>query len=119
MRITVPGEMPGMNEIVAEAKRHFGSYSEMKALYTGAVRYAAHGLPRVCGPAVVTCHWYVRNRRRDPDNISSGTKFLLDGLVTAGVLEGDGWKHIAGISHTFAVDRERPRVEVDIEEAVA
>jgi Holliday junction resolvase RusA-like endonuclease len=119
MRITIPGELPGMNEIIAEAKRHFGQYSDMKAIYTGAVRHAAHGLPRVSEPVMVTLHWYTRNKKRDPDNLSAGQKFVLDGLVEAGVLPGDGWRHIAGISHTFAVDKNMPRVEVDIEEACA
>jgi hypothetical protein len=37
------------------------------------------------------------NRKRDPDNIvAGGTKLLLDSLVGAGVLRGDGWSDNLG-----------------------
>ena len=36
--------------------------------------------------------------------------------MRCGVLRGDGWKEIAGFTDAFAVDRERPRVEVTLEE---
>ena len=41
---------------------------------------------------------------------------MQDALVQMGVLQGDGWKHILGHSDAYAVDRDRPRVEVEIVE---
>jgi hypothetical protein len=113
VRIVVPGELPGMNEIIAQAKAHYGRYSSIKANYTNLVAYCAHNRPPV-HRAIVRCHWYTANKRRDPDNIEAGVKYVLDGLVTAGVLPGDGWRHVAGIEHTFAVDKQQPRVEIEI-----
>jgi hypothetical protein len=40
---------------------------------------------------------------------------LLDGLVNAGVLKGDGWRHIAALTHTWCVAKE-PGVWVTLEE---
>lgn len=51
---------------------------------------------------------------RDPDNITGGQKFILDGLVRGGVIPDDSQKYIAGIIHRFRVDKRKPRVEVEI-----
>ena len=56
--------------------------------------------------------WFCRNRRKDPDNISSaGRKIILDGLVSAGILQNDGWK----FSDSFEVGRDQPREVVMME----
>lgn len=44
--------------------------------------------------------WTEPNRRRDPDNIqATGVKFVLDGLVRAGVLPDDGPRYVGRIIH--------------------
>lgn len=44
------------------------------------------------GPGFLTMLYCEPTRKRDPDNIvGGGTKLLLDSLVGAGVLRGDGW----------------------------
>ena len=61
--------------------------------------------------------WYEPNRKRDLDNISSfGRKVIQDALVDCGVLKNDGWKYVKGFIDEFYVDREHPRIEVEIEE---
>lgn len=116
--VVVPGEMPGMNEIIAAAKSHFGAYATMKTTYTHAVAWAAKAarVPRL-RRAMVFCHWLVKDQRHNPDNIQAAIKFVLDGLVVAGVLPNDGWRQIEGIGHAFDVDPDNPRVEITIIEA--
>lgn len=59
--------------------------------------------------------FYEKDKRRDPDNISAiGHKFFLDALVKAKVINNDGWKNIGGFSDCFFVDKENPRIEVEI-----
>jgi len=54
----------------------------------------------------VEIEWYVTNNRKDPDNIYFGVKFILDGLVKAGVLKNDGRQNIRHISHKiFTADK--------------
>jgi hypothetical protein len=55
-----------------------------------------------------------KNRRRDQDNIAAGKKLVIDGLVQAGVLAGDGWKYVRGFFDEFSVDPTRPGVMVTI-----
>jgi Holliday junction resolvase RusA-like endonuclease len=74
----------------------------------------AAGLEPVTGKCVVRCLWFEKDKRRDPDNIRVGIKYILDGLVEAGVLPTDGWKYITGLEDRFYVDKERPRVEIEI-----
>ena len=46
-------------------------------------------------------HWFMKNLRKDPDNISFAQKFILDGLVKANVLKSDTCKYINSLSHYF------------------
>ena len=61
----------------------------------------------------IVFRWFVKNRRKDPDNIAFAKKFILDSLVDCCVLENDGQKQIAGFLDIVEVDQEE-RVEVDI-----
>lgn len=112
-RITVPGELPTMNEIIASSKRHYGVYSKMKKKYTELVISQAAGMEKV-RKADFIITWHCKNKRKDPDNVATGIKFLLDGLVEAGVMENDGWGQVNSLTHIFRVDKANPRVEVEI-----
>lgn len=58
--------------------------------------------------------WYEPNRRRDYDNIATGKKFIIDGLVKSGILKKDNQKAMAGFTDLFGCDPIRPRIEVEI-----
>jgi Holliday junction resolvase RusA-like endonuclease len=113
MKIVIPGELPTMNEIIEAAKTHWTSYREMKQDNTLFVALIAKRLPR-CSRVDVIITWYRKDKRSDKDNIMAGQKFILDGLKEAGVIGNDGWKHIGRITHDFAVDKHKPRVEVEL-----
>ena len=118
----ISGPLPGQNELVAAAKGFGGrgyGYSKIKRQWKDAVcllARAAH-LPRY-ERAHVAFEWVEPNRRRDPDNVSGGgRKLILDGLVAAGVLPGDGWANVAGFAEAWRVDAQRPGVIVTISDA--
>ena len=113
MKLEIPGRLPGFNEIIEAAKRNPHEYARMKETCTAMVAWLAKKLPSYEKVALVIT-WYEPDHRRDPDNIMAGQKFILDGLVQAGVLPGDSQKYIQGICHRFRVDRKNPRVEVEI-----
>lgn len=115
IKIIIPGELPTMNEIVEASKRHWGNYSSMKKTYTRLVALHARRLPKI-KKADVIITWVCKNKRQDKDNITAGQKFILDGLVEAGVLENDGWNQIGDLIHHFEVDKEKPRVEIELRE---
>lgn len=63
--------------------------------------------------------WCEKNKRRDPDNVASAKKFVLDALVSEGVVPNDGWSAVKGLEDVFSVDKENPGVYVTILEAAA
>ena len=116
MKFDIEGRLPGLNEMIDAAKQGKGKYQPyamMKEEYTTMVAWLAKKLPAY-EKVVLIITWYEPDRRRDPDNIMAGQKFILDGLVQAGVIPDDSQKYILGIYHRFMVDRKNPRVEVEI-----
>ncbi len=73
------------------------------------------GLKLHTKPVQVSISWHVPTKRKDPDNTSFAIKFVLDGMVKAGVLENDGFKNITSISHAFLLS-DTPRVEIVLDE---
>ena len=118
IEITIPGELPDLNEIIRIAKSHFAAYAKAKGVHTEAVAWECVGCPRgqLTMPVDIICTWITKDLRKDPDNVSAGVKFILDGLVQAGVLPDDRRKQINSIKHEFGVDKHNPRVEVVLTE---
>ena len=118
MQIEILGEMPGMNEMIAAAKqgkKGYQPYANMKHEYTQLVAWTAKALPKM-KRIKLDIIWYAKSKRHDPDNIAAAVKFIWDGLVLAGVIPNDGWAENAGWSNSFAVDKDNPRVVINIEE---
>jgi Holliday junction resolvase RusA-like endonuclease len=113
--IEYPGRLPGLNEIIAAAKKSPYKYAIMKDRYTSEIGWLAKKLPKY-NRVDITITWYEPNRRRDPDNVSGGQKFILDGLVRGGAIKDDSQRYINSISHRYELDRENPRVEIEIQE---
>ena len=106
--------MPGMNEIIKEAKSHYQAYNKLKREYTNKVAWVAKGKGKF-NRIDLDIVWYCKDKRRDKDNIiAGGTKMILDGLVEAEVIKDDGWEYIGDIYHHFEIDKKNPRIEVTI-----
>jgi Holliday junction resolvase RusA-like endonuclease len=63
--------------------------------------------------------WYEPNKKRDLDNICFAKKFILDALVSNEIIVADGWRCVKGFTDNFFIDKEKPRIEVDIEKVGA
>lgn len=113
---TIEGELPTLNEYIAAERGNRFAASRMKRDWTEIVRASAWNVKPCTKPAIVHCTWVMRNARKDLDNVRFATKFVLDGLQAAGVIRGDGQRYVVGLSDTFLIDRDRPRVEVTITE---
>lgn len=120
MRIIIPGELPDLNTIIAVSKKGRGKYqpyNEIKREYTTMISWIAKSkIKKKLSKIDLEINWICKDKRKDKDNIQAGTKFILDGLVVAGIIENDGWKQIGDITHKFKVDKHNPRVEVIIKE---
>lgn len=65
---------------------------------------------------ILEIKWYEKNKRRDPDNVFSAIKYILDSLVEVGVFPNDGQKQVEGIVNWIKVDANNPRIEITIYE---
>jgi len=115
--IVIPGELPDLNTIIDASKTHYIKYSDLKKEYTEMVAWLAKGKGQF-DKIDLDITWYCKNKRKDKDNIAAGIKFILDGLVMAGTIENDGWKQVNSFKHSFKVDKQNPRIEVDIKEVI-
>ena len=118
MKFEIPGTLPGLNEIIREAKTHYREYHKMKKYYTELVVLCIKKARLKKCDCQIDIHvtWYCPNKRKDKDNIIAGIKFILDGLQGAGIIKNDNWKHIGDIKHRLIVDVENPRIEVELKE---
>lgn len=102
----IPGRLPGLNDVVPKMDRGFRAraYAKEKRAWTETVALLAKAnkIPTL-SRVRVGCIWRETNRKRDPDNVASAKKHIMDGLVLAGVLGNDGWKNIAGFSDDFEI----------------
>jgi hypothetical protein len=116
----VPGPLPGLNQLVAAAKRRAGNgwngYATAKRRWTAhAAAVVRQARPPRFLRAVLEFLWVEASRRRDPDNVAAGgRKIVLDVLVAEGVLRDDGWRAVAGWTDRFMVDPRRPGVVLRI-----
>lgn len=111
---TIAATLPGLNEIIKVSKAHPMAYSNMKKTWGATVEGALrqYKLKPMRGPVSVHFFWVEPTKRRDPDNIRTGSKFILDALVKAGILPTDGQKTVWKITDAFRCDKKNPRVDV-------
>lgn len=116
---TIEGSMPSLNEYVRAERSNRLWAAAIKRRETTRARDAAVAarVPAFHGPVTVRFLWVEESRRRDLDNVAFAKKFVLDGLVEAGVLPGDGQRHVVGLQDTFERDPDRPRVVVEVRDA--
>lgn len=118
-RLIITGKLPGLNEYIEAERRNKYAGAKMRKQAEERIMWAAKAQLRGMrfeGPVIMHYRWVEPNRRRDKDNIAFAKKFVQDALVRVGVLKNDGWDYVAGFTDDFAVDKKRPRVEVEFEE---
>lgn len=111
---TIKGKFPGLNEYVDACRknRHVGARMkrEQQRRVTDAI--TEYGIKPMDAPVDVYILWCEPNKRRDKDNVRFAIKFILDGLVEAGIISDDKWDNISYLDDGYTVDRDNPRVVV-------
>lgn len=124
-RLWIDGPLPSLNELLGAKRLRRGRsdrYGKLKHAWHERVMLAclAARLAPAVQPVLLHFEWRELDQRRDPDNIvGAGQKLVLDALVRARILRGDGQRWIRGLAHAWRVDAARPGVEVTIAEVEA
>lgn len=119
MKFVIQGRLWGLNEHVNACKSKYGKHTS--AQYKRETEeligwYIKKYLGNWYTDKMVYLKykWVEPNTKRDLDNIAFAKKFIQDALVKQGVIPNDGWKNILGFTDSFAVDKDNPRIEVEI-----
>lgn len=102
--ISIDYKFTTLNEYIkAERTPRFGQKmaSNIKKKETEVVMVMARRLKPIHGKVDIEMHWRWLDRKVDPDNIAFCKKYVMDGLVKAGVLKNDGWNNINSFKDTF------------------
>ena len=115
IKLIIPGELVDLNTYISAERRNRYAGAKIKQEMTDYITLLAKRLKtEIRTPVQVTYRWYCKDKRKDKDNVAFAKKFIQDGLVAAGVLKNDGWNDIEGFTDEFYIDKENPRVEVEI-----
>lgn len=116
--LTIEGQLVNLNDYTSACRtnRYIGAAMKerMEKKITTHILEQLDGV-HIHEPVRLSFRWYEPNRKRDLDNICFAKKFILDALVKNNVIVNDGWRWVKGFTDDFFLDREFPRVEVDIE----
>lgn len=101
MTLTYDIDLPTLNEYIAQERGNKITASSAKKKYTNWVRVLTlnQTRERLTGLYDLTLTWYRKDNKHDADNVYFGIKFILDGMVSANLIPGDGRKYIQNISH--------------------
>lgn len=119
LKLVYRGRLPAMNEIIGANRRNFylGNKLKQKTQQDIAAQLLLQKRGVEFQEKVNMRIWfYEPNQRRDEDNVKSGLKFLLDALQAIKILKNDSPKYLHIESDEVFVDRENPRIEIELEE---
>lgn len=114
-KFTLYDSLPNLNQTLAKALANRYTYGKTKKKIDANIAWEIKvQLPgvRITSRMSVVIHWYVKDRRKDPDNVYSAVKYILDGAQKSGIISGDGFKNVADILNQVEVDKQRPRAEI-------
>ena len=117
-KLVIDGILSSMNKVIGanRSNRYIGA--RLKRASTEMVAYycLAQNLKPFKNKIDLNITFKCKDRRTDKDNIISTTKFILDGLVLAGIIPNDGWSEIGDLNYKFSVDKENPQTIVEMVE---
>lgn len=95
MKIVIMGVLPTLNDYISAERTNKYIAAKIKKEATELVAWQVKGKPPVTKPVTIAFHWFY-STKHDFDNIRHGIKYLLDGMVEAGVLPDDSQKWVRG-----------------------
>ena len=118
--LIIKGALPGRNESEKAARSHWAVGAKLKKDNTDLVMWECktQKIKPVQEKARVEITFYEKDMRRDSDNVYGGLKYILDGLVKAGVIKDDSRRYIDLYINPVELDRQNPRIEIKIKELV-
>lgn len=95
VELTYNGRLPSANDLIQINRVNRYKGASLKKKYTQELANVFGSQTKVRFKGHVTCYvnFYEDSMRRDDDNVISGLKYVMDGLVTAGIINDDSPKY--------------------------
>lgn len=110
-RIVISGVPPSLNRW---NRLHWAVQAETKQMWEGIVKQAVHGVGNYEHPVVRITYRFKTRRRRDKDNYAP--KFIMDGLVRAGIIADDNTEAV-DLDWAIEIDGGKEQTIIEIREA--
>lgn len=104
-KYVITGKFPSLNQYIDVERGSRRAAATMKGENTIFVYYAMVNEPKVDLPFPLRASfvWFRPDSATDLDNLSFAQKFILDGMVKAGIIPNDNMKVIAELNHKLKV----------------
>lgn len=104
MIVKIDYKFTTLNDYINAERTNKYIASKIKKEETEVARLHFLGKKKITHKINLTFIWHLLNKKKDPDNVAFAKKFILDGMVKAGILENDNLKWIASLKDEFEVD---------------
>ncbi len=97
-RFEIPFKLPSLNDYINANRTnpHKGASFKKRVESDIILAIKAQRVHPITLPCIVSMTFVEGDRRRDVDNVESAKKYILDALVSIGILKGDSPKHVIG-----------------------
>lgn len=97
-RFEIPFKLPSLNDYINACRTNPHVGAQMKKSTERDIAWAikAARVEPVKQPCIVSMTFVEGDRRRDVDNVESAKKYILDAMVSTGVLQGDSPRYVIG-----------------------
>lgn len=110
--LTCELKLPGLNDYIDACRRNRYAANNMKHQAQADLAWFLRRMPEITKPVWIRFTWTEKDRRRDPDNVAFGKKFVLDAMVRMGKLKNDNQTWILGFEDRF---QRGPEYKVEME----
>jgi hypothetical protein len=108
---TIPMELTGLNEFINAERRNKFIGAKIKKDSSNIAMLCCKKLELKQNTQYdLIINWYTKDKKKDSDNIFFSVKFILDGVIAAKKIEGDGYKYIRHIHNNRYIGQSKIEV---------
>lgn len=117
MNYTIKGQLADLNKHDEVNRSNKFAGAKLKKDMTNLVAWQLKGKLKITKPCMISFHWFY-STAHDFDNLRFACKYILDGMVKAGVLKNDNQKWVLGFNGDYfiKVPKGEEKVVVEVEE---
>lgn len=110
-KLFIPHRLDGLNDLIDAARSHWSNGAKQKREQEEIVMWAIKkcSLKPIRNPFRMEIFFAEPNTARDPDNITSAKKYILDALQKMKIIPNDNQKYVLGWTENWGLaDNKRP-----------